>query len=480
MNTLENIIQSLNKEEIRYYKIFKKNTHNKKKKKKEVELFDIIRDNKNKYKDLEACQILYQGNTNNFYQLKNKLTKSINRSLISQHGEKDNEATIYNSLFLSKIYKRKGELQISFNHLEKAEYKAIKLENFELLSLIYTEIIKLSYNLISIDLEKYLTKMKDNKKKLDLAYNIDLTLSSVMYKIKTNQNFSAIRNNILNQTLENLMIDKKIANIPTFQIRAFKLISRILLQRNNFKELEEYLKTTYKQFKKDKIFNKSNHEQKLMLLSYLTNSLYKNNKYQESLTIAEELKNSMAEYNNMLRDDYLFYYYNALVINYSKTDKEKALEILNKAKKNKKIQQLPTFSTFIYLNMGLIYYDKKDYKRSIKQISRLILQYDFDNLDQNLQLKIMIAELIIRQKLNQTDLIEEKIKYINRKYKKILNKKNRDLKIILIIKKLIYTNNIRNNKEIQEDIIKFNKSEKNTNASNTDIINYNDWLREFQ
>ena len=130
--------------------------------------------------------------------------------------------------------------------------------------------------------------------------------------------------------------------------------------------------------------------------------------------------------------------------------------------------------------MGLIYYDKKDYKRSIKQISRLILQYDFDNLDQNLQLKIMIAELIIRQKLNQTDLIEEKIKYINRKYKKILNKKNRDLKIILIIKKLIYTNNIRNNKEIQEDIIKFNKSEKNTNASNTDIINYNDWLREFQ
>lgn len=167
MNTLENIIQSLNKEEIRYYKIFKKNTHSKKKKKKEVQLFDIIRDNKNKYKDLEACQILYQGNTNNFYQLKNKLTKSINRSLISQHGEKDNEATIYNSLFLSKIYKRKGELQISFNHLEKAEYKAVKLENFELLSLIYTEIIKLSYNLISIDLEKYLTKMKDNKKKLD-------------------------------------------------------------------------------------------------------------------------------------------------------------------------------------------------------------------------------------------------------------------------------------------------------------------------
>lgn len=479
MNVLENIIRSLDKEEIRYYKLFKKNTH-KSNKKKEVELFDIIRQKKINHNEEDICQILNTVNRNSFYQLKNKLTKNINKSLIIQHIDKDKEAAIYSLLFLSKIYKRKGELQISFNYLKKAEYKALQIENFELLSLIYTEIIKLSYNLISIDLEKYLKLMKNNKKKLDLAHDIDLALASVMYKIKTNQNFSFVKKNILIQTLDNLMLDKKIVKIPSFQLRAFKLISRILLQRNDFNELENYLKVTYKQFQKDKIFNQSNHEQKLMLLSYLTNSLYKNKKYTESLMIAEELRECMSEYNNMLKDNYLFYYYNALVINYSKIDKDRALDILSEAKRNKKIQQLPTFSTFIYLNMGLIYYDKKDYKRSVKQLSRLILQYDFDNLDPNLQLKIAVAELIIRHKLNQTDLIEEKIKIIKRRYRKILRKNERDYSILLIINKLIYSNNVLTSKDIQSDILQFNDSQKNVNAENTDIINYDDWLREFQ
>ena len=130
--------------------------------------------------------------------------------------------------------------------------------------------------------------------------------------------------------------------------------------------------------------------------------------------------------------------------------------------------------------MVLIYYDKKDYKSSIKQLSRLILQYDFDNLDQNLQLKIAIAELIIRHKLNQTDLIEEKIKMIKRRYRKILRKNDRDYSILLIINKSIYSTNVLTSKDIQSDILQFNDSQKNVNAENTDVINYNDWLREFQ
>ena len=94
----------------------------------------------------------------------------------------------------------------------------------------------------------------------------------------------------------------------------------------------------------DKLFNKVNHEQKLMMLTYLTNSLYKNGKMKESLLIAEELKKSMNEFDSMLKNKFLFYYYNALVINYYKLDQKKALEVLNKAKKNSIIQSLPTLS----------------------------------------------------------------------------------------------------------------------------------------
>ena len=256
----------------------------------------------------------------------------------------------------------------------------------------------------------------------------------------------------------------------------FQAISRTFLQQNDFISLEKYLKKTYKDFIKHNIFNKNNHEQKLMMLTYLTNSLYKNGKMSESLLVAEELNRAMNDFDAFLKNQFLFYYYNALVINYSNLDKKKALEILNKAKKNKIIQSLPVFGSFIYLNTGLIYYDQKKYKIAIKHFSRLILQTDFVSLSSSLQLKILIAELIIRHQLKQTDIIYEKVRKIKKQYKKELTENNRDLQILLIIEKLIYCANIYVDKKLQEEIERIKIPSLNENAENTDIINYNNWL----
>ena len=130
--------------------------------------------------------------------------------------------------------------------------------------------------------------------------------------------------------------------------------------------------------------------------------------------------------------------------------------------------------------MGLIYYDQKKYKMSIKHFSRLILQKDFVNLSLQFQLKIIIAELIVRYKLNQTDIIEEKIKQTRRKYKNNLIENNRDHHILLLLEGLIYCNNIRSDKKLQSKIKQVQSMELNSSADNTDIINYNEWLSSLQ
>ena len=88
------------------------------------------------------------------------------------------------------------------------------------------------------------------------------------------------------------------------------------------------------------MFNRSNHNDKLTILTYLTNCLYKNNKHKKSLEYAEQLLISMNEYDGFLHDKYLFYYYNSYVANYSKIDSEKALEYINKAAENNVIKQM--------------------------------------------------------------------------------------------------------------------------------------------
>jgi len=189
----------------------------------------------------------------------------------------------------------------------------------------------------------------------------------------------------------------------------------------------------------------------------------------------------MNEYDGFLKDKYLFYYYNSLVINYSLSDKNKALEILKEAKNNDVIQDLPTFSVFIYLNTALIYYDQEKLSLSVKNLSRLMLQDDFLNIGESFQLKIHIAELIVRYDLNQTDVIDSKIKHIKKSYKNLLKDANfnRDKQLIEIIDSLIYCNNLTTDKKLIKEITTLSVIITDEQADDIDVINYNVWLKSL-
>ena len=481
MNILQKIIATLNKEESRFYKLFTSRTH-RLKERKDVVLFDYIKHHIEDYNEDFIAKKLYKENKNAFYQLKNRLLKDLNKSLMLQHLPKEKDIYILQSILLSRIYKRKGDVELSFYFLKKAEDKAKEIEAFELLSIIYAEIIKLSYDMVSIDVEEYIAKQKENKTKLDQVQEIDQILAAASYRIKTVQNFSGKNDavlNVLEKVVKEFAKNKDIPKSPKFRFKVYLTISRILLQKHDFAALEEYLLHTYKEFSKDKIFNKTNHEHKLMMLIYLTNCLYKTHKLKKSLEFAEILRKGMGEYGGFLRDKFLFYYYNALVINYSVLDKKEALKILEEARKNRIIKQLPTYTVFIYLNTALVYFDQGKYRMAIKNLSRLLLHNDFVDIGKSFQLKIYIASLIIRFELGDFDTIESRLKYIHRIYKEVLSNEDfsRDTQLIEIISKLIYCNNLKQDKKLLAKINTLVAEISDDTADDVDVINYNIWLK---
>ena len=483
MNILFDIINSLNKEESRFYKLFAGRT-NSGDTRKDILLFDFIKQNGEEYDEQIIANELYQDNKNSFYQLKNRLYKDLNKSMMLQHMGKEKDIFILHFVLLSRVYKRKGNVKLSFHYLKKAEKEADNIEAYDLLSIIYSEILKLSYDMVSINVEKYIEKKRENNEQLNWVQEIDLLLAAVLYRIKTAQNFSTndeTVNDVLQKTLDSFSKNEKIPKSPKFRVKVYQVVSRILLQQHDFHALEEYLIHTYEEFTRDKIFTKSNHEQKLTMLAYLTNCLFKTHKYKQSLVYAEKLKISMNEYDGFLRDKYLFYHYNALVINYSLSNKEKALEVLKEAKRNDVIQQLPTFSVFIYLNTALIYYDQEKLLLSAKNLSRLMLQDDFVNIGKSFQLKINIAELIVRYDLNQTDVIDSKIKHIKKSYTNLLKDDNfnRDKQLIEIIDSLIYCNNLTTDKNLLKKIATLSVIINDAQADDIDVINYNVWLKSL-
>ena len=69
----------------------------------------------------------------------------------------------------------------------------------------------------------------------------------------------------------------------------------------------------------------------------------------------------------------MFFYYNALVINYSILDRIKALEILEDLKDNPKIKSNSYYHLFVHLNLAVLRFDVKEYKESIKNFTRLYM-----------------------------------------------------------------------------------------------------------
>lgn len=470
-NALDTIVQSLSKEEVRFFKLFLNRTDNKNRK--DVDLFDYMKKKKGDFTTKDVLKKL-ETNPNNYYQIKNRLYHELNNSMVWQHIWKDNQSKSFSFVLLSRVYKNKGELELAFHYLKKAENEAIDSELYEVLSIIYSEIIKISHELLSIDVDYYIELKRNNIKILSEIDEMDLLLAKIMYDIRTKQNFgksdiSLVK--LIKTKYGKISKEKNLVSSTRFRIRLFKMYSRLLLQERDYQSLEKFLIESNNEFGKDKLFNRSNHNEKLTLLTYLTNCLYKTKKYKQSLKYSEQLLISMKEYDSFLYDKYLFYYYNMLVLNYAKTDKKKALDYLNKASKSEAIKRLPSYNAFIYLNRSLIYYYEDNYKESQKNIARLIMQEDFLLLDKSFQLKILVTELMIRISISNKNL-DNKFKDIKKNYKSLLEEENhlREKIMIGLLSKKI------NNEDIEGDKEKLLSYMSDYDSEDIDIISYNSWL----
>jgi len=472
ISPLDTIIDSLSKEEVRFFKLFLNRTV--RKNRKDLDLFDYMRKKKGDYNTKDLLKKL-NTNAGNYYTLKNRLYHELNNSMVWQYIWKDNQSKSFSYVLLGRLYKNKGELELAFHFFQKAEKEAIESELYELLSMIYSEIIQLSHELLSINVDNYIQLKRDNMKVLSEIDEIDLLLAKIMYDIKTKQNFSIPDISLVElvkSKYNKISKENNLLKSPRFRIRLFNMYSRLLLQKRDYKSLEVFVIKSYDEFESDKLFDRYNHNDKLTMLTYIANCLFKTNKNNQSLRYAEILLNSMQEYDAFLHDKYLFFYYNILVSNYSITDKDKALNFLNKASNNEVIKKLPSYSSFIYLNRSLIFYDQEKFKESKKNISRLIMQKDFLLLDQSFQLKILITSIIINYNISEKHVIE-KINDIRKDFINLLKTENhnRDKMFLDLISKKI------NGDDFEKDKNAFLSNITDDESKELDIIGYNNWVK---
>ena len=132
---------------------------------KDLVLLDYIRDSEEQYDDKEIFKKLYGNRDKNaLYSLKNRLIHDVARSLTVQYCYKDEILYTYHLLFLVRLFFMRSQFTIAKHFLNKAEKEAKRIENYELLDIIYSEYIKLSHELLDINPEKYIHKREEARK----------------------------------------------------------------------------------------------------------------------------------------------------------------------------------------------------------------------------------------------------------------------------------------------------------------------------
>lgn len=472
----------MSKEEQRNYKLYVNRTDTGGERK-DIRLFDMIKKTYPDYDEEQAQKLLYgTEDKNSLYRLKNRLLEDISKSITLLHyDEVEYNNALYN-LALSHLYIRKRLINVAFYYLGKAEKIAKKNEFYEMLDLIYTEFIRLSQEAIEINPENYVKQKKENRLRVMKVQQIDDILAVLMYRIRTSQLFSGKKDkkilSVLQKTVDEFSNDKELKRSPALRFRIYHALSRILLQREDFESLEEYLVKTYKEFTRDKLFSRSNHDTKLQMLTYITNALFKNNKVEDSLQYAEMLKEAMLEYDKLFYEKYLFFYYNSLVINYASVNLDKSIEVLDEAIKNPIIQKNPLQTAFIYLNFSVAYFEKGEFKVALKYIIRLMMEESFDKLDEAFKLKVVIAELICRYETGDYDFLEHKAKQLINENKSPAKWRlfGDDIEMV----QLLY-NMVRSGKRLRKKINIRESAERYINKyeaqKRNDLINYAVWIK---
>ena len=444
MDPLYQIIINLKKEEIRNFKIFT-NRFQRADEVKVAILFDKLKGKKFDISDPELVASLFPDdpeNLNAFYRLKNRLKSELEKSLLNLHHNLDERISTINLITLSSVFSYKSQYELSVHYLKKAEKSATENEFYDLLELIYNELINLSNYFNDLNPLEYIEKRKGLEEKNKLYVEANQAISAINYKLK-NINFSKNPQDIglrLEDILNELQIANEVYRIPKVKFSIYMCIRDILLQNRDFEGLEDYLIKTLKEFESENMFTKSTHNSRIALISWIINTLTINRKWDKSLQYTEILLEDLNKYGRLYYENYIWTYYQSLITNYMGSNRIKdAIKLLGQIKELPAPRGVTFYDYAIHGNLALCYYFEGNTSQAIKTLSVLLTKEAFPKLSSELQFSISILETIFHYDNNDMDFVGYKITEIKRQFRVLLKREDyaEELNFLKIIHAMI-------------------------------------------
>lgn len=475
------IIEALSKEDVRHFKLFLKRTNSNVSKAPVSILFDAIR--KNKFISDKEIHNKYfsELKRNAFYRLKNRMLTDVNKSLLVLNYDKDDRIMILNYLILSEIFLYKSEYKMAYDFLEKAEKKARKSDFFDLLNTIYEQMILLSRQFFDLPLDDILKKKRanyDQRKKIMEANDM---LAEILWRFQKS-NYAKQGKDVLEE-LDN--IQKELENIhiieqsPSLKMQIQVSIRMILYQKGDFSSLNKYLESKLVEFQNDGIFTKSNHAQKIVLLTWLINTNIKLFSFSNVFKHAKQLRNNLDEYNKLYYNTHIWTYYQSMILAFFYSNQlERCLKVLNTYSKDDVIKDFGLHHTNYNVNSALIYFCLNNLKKANTYLDNLLKEEFFEALNDQPKILIKIIELLFYYENGDYKYLDYAIKSAQKKLPSLKDEKFiRHSHFLKILKLLAKDPEMIDLKTINEVDAFINQSPTFEPIGNNEAINFKIWLQ---
>ncbi|MGB1206443.1 MAG: hypothetical protein ACPG5B_12395 [Chitinophagales bacterium] len=442
MRNILTIVNNLTKEEKRYFRLYLLRVKGKNQSGKKIsELFDAV-ESKKFLSEQALAEHFYPKtkNKNAYYRLKNRFFDDLEQSLLMQHSSFDERMEIIKQISIARIYAQKSLYSEAFSALAKAEKKAEKLDYFDILSVIYREIVGICFYYPTANIQEYLEKQAKNVQKYQEWLKYDQIVQYIKYRFK--QTNYDLRDNSLVDALQDIQnsfgVEEMVLKSPKIRFTIDDCVKQALLQKKDFKQLETYLLKTYETFTKDELYTQASHEKLIHTLVWIINTLFKNCKFEKTLIYTQKLHDALEQYNQVYYEKYIWTYYQCQVTQFFYSNQcEKAVNLLQNLIKKGLPKGILYYDLFVHLNLSVVYYCMNNVDKALSYLSVLFVNETYKKLSPQLQLRLALVEIILHFEHEDFLFIDYKITETRRLFKKMLAKPDyiREKNFLKIIKK---------------------------------------------
>lgn len=454
-------------------------------KSKSFQLFQLYKSHKGKEtspNDELIMKKLYGTKANEMgtlYRLKNRLVNNINQALIELNTADGKTSFLSEqNLILYRIFLSGGISQLAEYYLQKSIKYAESNEQYVLLDFLYGEMIMFCKDSLAQDPDYYIKKRRENFKMFNTLRTMDEILAVMTYRLKSTQNLAGQLNisKEIDKTLKTFSVDKEVFKSTQFKIKFYKTVSQILVQQQKFIELEKFIIQTREDFLQAGIFNKQTHDIKIEQLVYLTNSLLVQGKYLQVIENGKILHHELLEFDRMLHDKYIYFYYQAQINSYGVLNVDKAVELQVEVLSKPNIIHDPYFIVFNYANLAFLYFLQKNFKLVVKTLQKVYLNSFYPKVDINLKVELAMLELMARDGLSDVNTFEYRLSQIKTSLSGEWKDYHGSEEVLF---RIIEGINVKPNFKKDGNILKLVEHYIKLNQTNTNrVFNYEPWIRE--